>query len=78
MLSTKVFNNGNSQAIRIPREYRFEQDEVCINKVGSVIVVFPKKDRFAVLMESLEEFSSDFFKGGRHLQEKQQEREQLD
>ncbi|MCL2026439.1 MAG: AbrB/MazE/SpoVT family DNA-binding domain-containing protein, partial [Leptospirales bacterium] len=57
MLTTKIFNNGNSQAIRIPKEYRFEQDEVFISKIGSALVIFQHNDRLAVLMESLNEFT---------------------
>lgn len=78
MLTTKVFNNGNSQAIRIPKEYRFEQDEVIINKVGSAVIIFQRNDRFAVLMESLNEFTSDFLEDGRPTQLFQNERESFD
>jgi antitoxin VapB len=65
MQTTKIFKNGNSQAVRIPVEYRFDQDEVFINKVGSSVVIFQPNDRLAVLMESLNEFTSDFLKDGR-------------
>jgi len=78
MLMTKIFTNGNSQAVRIPKEYRFDDDEVCLCKIGSAIVLFQRNDRFAVLMESLNEFSSDFLKDGRPLQLSQSERELLD
>jgi antitoxin VapB len=78
MQLTRVFNNGNSQAIRIPKEYRFDQEEVCINKVGSAIIIFPKKDRFSVLMESINEFTPDFLATGRSAQALPQERDSLD
>ena len=65
MLTTRIFTNGNSQAIRIPKEYRFEENEVYISKIGSALVIYPYNDRLAVLMESLHEFSDDFLKDGR-------------
>jgi len=74
MLKTKTFNSGNSQAIRIPKEYRLEDDEVIINKVGSAIIIFQQKDRLAVLMESLNEFTDDFLSDGRPEQVLQSER----
>lgn len=41
MSTTKVFTNGRSQAVRIPKEYRFDVDEVYINKIGDAIVLTP-------------------------------------
>ena len=78
MQTARVFNNGNSQAIRIPKEYRFEQDEVIMNKIGSAIVIFQRADRFNVLMESLKEFTTDLFEDGRPSQTQQQERGTFD
>ena len=75
MMTTKVFNNGNSQAIRIPKEYRFAQDEVCISKIGSAVIIFQRDDRFKVLMESLNEFTADFLEDGRPTQLSQAERQ---
>ena len=78
MLTTKVFTNGNSQAIRIPKEYRFDDDEVCICKVGSAIVLFQRSDRFSILMESLNEFTEDFLSDGRPAQLIHADRESFD
>ena len=50
MTTTKVFNNGNSQAVRIPKEYRFTQEEVCIKKVGSVIMIYDPNSAIADFM----------------------------
>ena len=38
----KVFENGRSQAIRLPKEYRFDTDEVFVFKEGNKVVLFPK------------------------------------
>ena len=74
VLTTKIFTNGNSQAIRIPKEYRFEDGEVVICKVGSAVVIFQRDNRFGVLMESLNEFTDDFLPDGRPPQLNQAER----
>ena len=74
MPKTKIFTNGNSQAIRIPKEYRFDESEVNICKVGSAIIIYQCNDRFAVLMESLHAFSDDFLPDGRPDQLNQAER----
>ena len=42
MKTAKLFMNGKSQAVRLPKEYRFSGDEVGIRKVGEVVVLFPK------------------------------------
>ena len=58
----KVFLNGRSQAIRIPKDFRVDSDEVYIEKIGSTLVITPKKkNRWDELYEALEEIdTSDF------------------
>ena len=41
MQTAKVFNSGRSQAVRIPKEYRFDVDEVFINRIGETVVLTP-------------------------------------
>ena len=41
METARVFTNGRSQAVRIPKEYRFQTDEVFINKIGDALVLTP-------------------------------------
>ena len=38
----KVFKNGQSQAVRLPKEFRFDTDEVFVSKEGDKIILFPK------------------------------------
>ena len=40
--TAKLFMNGRSQAVRLPKEYRFEEDEVFIRKEGDRVVLSPK------------------------------------
>ena len=44
MEKAKIFMNGGSQAVRLPKNCRFEGDEVMVNKVGNVVMLFDKKD----------------------------------
>ncbi|MDR0230566.1 MAG: antitoxin [Dysgonamonadaceae bacterium] len=71
MLTTKVFKSGNSQAVRIPKEYQIDSDELYINKIGNAIVIFPKNDPWKLFKESLADFSDDYFAGGRNQPEMQ-------
>ena len=65
MKTVKVFKSGNSQAVRIPREYQVTDAELLINKVGNTIILFPQNDPWELFKKSLSEFSDDFFAGGR-------------
>jgi len=63
MMTAKIFPNGQSQAIRIPKEFRFEnQKEVFVAKEGEAIILFPKKSKFNILFDSLDSFSDDFMR----------------
>ena len=41
METAKLFYSGNSQAVRLPREFRFAEDRVYIKRLGSVIILLP-------------------------------------
>lgn len=60
MMTAKVFENGRSQAVRLPKECRFNQDEVVVSKVGDVVMLMPKDSRWSGLLQSLDMFSDDF------------------
>ena len=76
MLSSKVFISGNSQAIRLPKEYQVEDKELYIQKIGNTIMLFPKTNPWESFEKSLPEFSEDFMLDGRN-QPEMQEREEL-
>ncbi len=59
MDTAKVFMNGRSQAVRLPKEYRFEDDEVYINKVGNVVILYPKTEKWANFFGGLDLMSDD-------------------
>lgn len=60
MRTARLFSNGRSQAVRLPKEFRFEGDEVYIKRVGNAVVLLPRRDSWQGLYESLELFSEDF------------------
>lgn len=60
METAKLFQNGKSQAVRLPKEFRFGSDRVFIKRVGNAVVLLPYKSSWDTLLESLSHFSSDF------------------
>lgn len=76
MMTAKLFENGRSQAVRLPKECRFSGDEVAVNKVGDVVILMPKENKWAGFLLGLEMFSQDFMADGR-MQGEKQERELL-
>lgn len=76
MTTAKIFENGRSQAVRLPKEYRFSGDEVLVNKIGDIVLLMPKNNQWAGLLSSLNLFTSDFMQNGR-AEEVSQERESL-
>jgi antitoxin VapB len=66
MSSAKVFVSGNSQAIRLPKEYQVEDKELYIKKIGRTIILFPKDNPWEAFERSLSEFSDDFMADGRN------------
>ena len=60
MKTAKLFENGRSQAVRLPKEFRFEGNEVYIKKVGDMVILIPYHTPWNSLIESLRLFSSDF------------------
>jgi antitoxin VapB len=60
MKTARLFRNGQSQAVRLPKEYRFAGDRVLIKRVGNAVVLLPEKGSWAPLFESLSRFSEDF------------------
>ena len=59
----KIFKNGQSQAVRLPKKFRFEnQEELFVKKVEDGIILLPKNDKTDKenMFDRLDEFSDDF------------------
>lgn len=77
MMTAKLFENGRSQAVRLPKEYRFEGEEVVINKVGDIVLLIPKENKWAGFLSGLNFFTDDFMSDERDQPSMKQERETL-
>jgi|GEM_PF-217163 len=58
--TAKLFKNGQSQAVRLPKEFRFTGERVFVKKIGNAVVLIPYQDSWQSLFESLDKFSDDF------------------
>ena len=76
MDTAKIFENGRSQAVRLPQKYRFNADEVVIQRLGDAVLLVPKESLWQTFMDGLNSFTSDIFENGRD-QGVQEERESL-
>jgi len=78
MIATaKLFQNGQSQAVRLPKEFRFENlKEVFIKKINGMVILIPKSDKtvWDTMFDNLDNFSDDFMQTRT---EPKQEREDL-
>ena len=75
MKKEKLFKNGQSQAVRLPKEFRFKGDHVFIKKEGNIVLLIPEKKTWYTLIKSLEKFSDDFM--SERTQPETQKREEL-
>lgn len=64
MVTAKVFKNGRSQAIRLPKEFRVDSDEVYLKKTPEGFLVI-SKDPWEVFREGVAELSDSFLAGQR-------------
>ncbi len=60
MDKAKLFRNGKSQAVRLPKEYSFDGTEVYVKRLGRIVILLPKDDPWEPLVTSLGRFTVDF------------------
>jgi len=60
MQQAKLFQNGQSQAVRLPKDFRFEGDSVTIKRVGKAVILLPHNAPWETLFDALGQFSPDF------------------
>ena len=77
MQVAKLFKNGNSQAVRLPKEFRFSGEQVYIKKVSGGVLLLPHEESWQSMFDALDEFSDDIFENGRQ-QPDQQSRAELE
>ena len=78
MKTAKLFVNGRSQAVRLPKAYRFEGDEVYIKKTVEGVLLIPKnRSVWDIWEQNIMKYSEPFMTE-RNKPEAQQVREELD
>lgn len=75
MKTAQLFQNGRSQAVRLPKEFRFKGEKVFIKKVGNITILIPAENPWDSLINSLAKFSDDYLEDRN--QPDQQEREDI-
>jgi len=66
MNKAKLFNNGRSQAVRLPKEYALAGDEVYVKRINGIVMLMAKTDDpWGPFVDSLDKFSDDFLSGKR-------------
>lgn len=66
METAKIFDNGGSQAVRLPKKFRFSSDEVVIQQLGDAVILVPKESVWQTFLEGLDSFTPDIFAEGRN------------
>lgn len=65
MTYARIFQSGNSQAVRLPKEFRFDANQVEIFRRGDEIILREVPANAAVIFDALAALPSDFMEGGR-------------
>ena len=65
MTYARVFQSGNSQAVRLPKEFRFEAEQVEIFRQGNDIVLRERPANAAAIFDVLARLPADFMEAGR-------------
>lgn len=76
METAKIFENGRSQAVRLPKRFRFDVDEVVVQQLGDAVLLVPKESVWQTFLDGVNGFTGDVFEDGRD-QGKSEEREGL-
>lgn len=76
MEMAKIFENGRSQAVRLPKKFRFNVDEVVVQQLGDAVLLVPKEALWETFLDGLNGFTNDIFESGRE-QGSPEERETL-
>ena len=76
METAKIFENGRSQAVRLPKRFRFDVDEVVVQQLGDAVLLVPKESVWQTFLDGVNGFTGDVFEAGRD-QGESEEREDL-
>ena len=65
METAKIFETGRSQAVRLPKKFRFNVDEVVVQQLGDAVLLVPKESLWQTFLDGLNGFTGDVFEDGR-------------
>lgn len=68
METAKIFENGRSQAVRLPKKFRFSGEEVLVQRLGQAVMLVPKEESWQTFLNGINSFSDDFLEEGRFLE----------
>ncbi|MBN2542705.1 AbrB/MazE/SpoVT family DNA-binding domain-containing protein [bacterium] len=60
MKTTKLFANGGSQAVRLPKDCRFKGNEVYVKRIDNIVILISTDNPWLPMIKSLEKFTDDF------------------
>ncbi len=60
MNTAKVFTTGRSQAVRLPKQCRFDTDQVFVAKIDDMVILYPRKKGWDLLARGIRQFTEDF------------------
>lgn len=64
-MTAKLFYNGRSQAVRLPKSVNFPGSEVCVAKLGDAVLLYPKEKAWDIFMDGVNSLTPDVFADGR-------------
>lgn len=62
METAKIFENGRSQAVRLPKKFRFNTDEVIVQQLGDAVILVPMESMWQTFMDGLNSFTDDILR----------------
>jgi len=65
MNTAKLFKNGRSQAVRLPKDYQFSGTDVFVQKIGDSVILFPRDKIWETFLHGLHGFTEDYLRDGR-------------
>ena len=65
--TAQLFQNGHSQAVRLPKEFRMPGNTVYVKKMDNCVLLIPVDNPWWPLLNTLGKFPKDFFPNGREL-----------
>ena len=68
METAKIFDNGRSQAVRLPKKYRFTGSEVYVHRLGNAVMLLPKDEAWKTFLDGLNSFTDDYMQSDREVE----------